>query len=124
MPVTGISTLTLLPGWVELTTWEALYCLPAAVTVTSTLTLLLGGEEDLHVARDRDGGLPAVAAEGGRDQRRDFGHAFDTQVGDRQQRLLRGRHVAGDAQVFDVRRDVLCLDAQLVDLHLDVERGF
>ena len=37
-PVTGMSTLTVFPGSVLLIVCEALYCLPPAVTVTSTLT--------------------------------------------------------------------------------------
>ena len=42
MPVTEMSTLDLVPGCVELIVWEALYCLPPAVTVTLTLTSVSG----------------------------------------------------------------------------------
>ena len=83
----------------------------------------VGGEEDLHVARDQRDRLFTLPAEGGGRERCDLRDAFGAQVEHELEVALRRRHLRGHAQILGAIADFLGLHAQLVDLQLDVQRG-
>ena len=64
-----------------------------------------------------------MAAERGGEERGKLRHRFDAQVDQEQQVSLGGGHRSRHAQAFRAVREVLRLDAQLIDLHVDVQRG-
>ena len=82
----------------------------------------IGGEEDLHVARDQADRLLALPSQRGGGQSRDLGERFCAQVQREQQVALRRGQLRGHAKGLCAGGEALGLDAELVDLHLDVER--